>query len=219
MIKAITPILIAITFLGCASNPPVKINYTDVSIPELNTETTAYLGERMLSQGKGYYAKSITLSSLDAFAADIQGGVFYNIPGTNKYQSKDPNTVTVNNGYGNPLRYQDWFNYYEKSNEVCPSTGLCYDDGDLTIEKNDSETFVVKENTFQQVIEYNGKSGQTLKFTYREFGNQVARQAFTTNFTMDLNEGDTVGYKGARLKVIEANNNRIKFILLSNFNL
>ena len=46
----------------------------------------------------------------------------------------------------------------------------------------------------------------------------MARSAFTANFTMDLNEGDELVYKGAVIKVNAANNKQITYTVLKNFN-
>jgi hypothetical protein len=35
---------------------------------------------------------------------------------------------------------------------------------------------------------------------------------------MDLNDGDTIGYKGAQIKVFKANNNMIEYSVVKNFN-
>lgn len=206
--------------VGCVStkSPPPKIQYSEISIPELNKITEAYLGESLLMQAEGYYADSITISDLDAYSADIEGGVYYNIPNTIKYKSNKENTVVINNGYGNPLYKQDWVKFYKESNEICPSTGNCYDSSKVSISYKDKAEFVVKTRSFQRVIQYNGKSGNTLKFTYREFTDGMARGAFTSDFTMDMNEGDTIGYKGAVLKVLKANNNMISYSVIRNFN-
>lgn len=45
----------------------------------------------------------------------------------------------------------------------------------------------------------------------------MARQAFTTDFTVDSKGSDIVTYKGARIKVISADNSSIKYTVLSGF--
>jgi hypothetical protein len=213
-----TVLSVTILLSACASTVAPKIKYDNVSIPKLNEPSVAYLGDNLLLNATGYYVTSIEISEVDAFAADIQGGTFYNVPGTIKYASKVDNTVTINNGYGQPLSNQNWVKYYPATNEICPSLGLCYDDPEVEINFIKELSLVINNSAFQQVIEYNGKSGNILKFTYREFTGHMVRQPYTTNFTMDLNDGNSIGYKGALIKVEEANNNLIKYSVTRNFN-
>jgi len=221
--KKIIPLSIVclITISGCASTSPKKqISYSNVSIPQLNKVTTTTLGEKLLVQGTGYHADTITMEPLDAYAADFTGGVFFNIPGTDTYQSNEKNTVTLNNGYGSPLSRQNHIHYDRKNNEICTQKmlGNCYDSSEMNFTYDPNKRFKIQTNTFQQVIEYNGKSGDTLKFTYREFSDNMARQPYTTDFTMDLSDGNTIGYKGALIEVIKASNSMIEYKLVKNFN-
>lgn len=210
-----------VALLGCASTTPSKkIAYSNVSIPEINTLTVSTLGEQLLNQGLGYHTDSIVIEPLDAFAADFTGGVFYNKPGTDTFESNEINTVTINNGYGQPLSQQNYIHYDRKRNQICTQSfmGSCYSTSEMEFTYQAENTFRIKPNSLQQIIEYNGKSGNTLKFTYREFSGNMARQAYTTDFTMDLSEeGNTIGYKGAIIEVIKASNSKIEYKVLRNF--
>jgi len=66
-------------------------------------------------------------------------------------------------------------------------------------------------------LEYSGKSGSVLKFTYSEFIEGLARDAFTREFTVDLNEGNTGAYKGAVFEVLEATNANITYKIIRHF--
>ena len=82
---------------------------------------------------------------------------------------------------------------------------------------NHQTWFLHTENSFQQTIEYAGKSGSTLKFIYSEFIYGFARDAFTREFTIDTDEGNIGAYKGAVFEVIEATNSSIKFKVIRHF--
>lgn len=115
--------------------------------------------------------------------------------------------------YGNTLTYK------QETNEVCLDdiwTG-CFDSsfGSIAYEQN---ALCSDPNSFQQVIEYNGKAGDILNFTYREFYQSRMNSAFTTDFIMDQKDGDTITYKGAVLKVSKATNQQIDYVVLRNFN-
>ena len=79
------------------------------------------------------------------------------------------------------------------------------------------ETFLFKPNSFQQTIEYGGKRGNSLRFTYLEFQGTMIRDSFTREFEIDLSEGNVAAYKGARIEILDANNTTIKFKVIRNF--
>jgi hypothetical protein len=70
---------------------------------------------------------------------------------------------------------------------------------------------------FYQEIIYNGRAGDLVRFLYREFSNEVARPAFTQDVQYDLREGSTVGFKGARIEILEATNVSIKYRVMAHF--
>lgn len=222
--SAITASLLTVSLLsGCNSTPPPKYTYEKMSLPALNATSKAYLGDKMVSQGIGYNATYITVGQLNAYSATINAGEYVNSPESSYYKASNKDAVVVNNGFGNPLGSQDWVileTSKEGNHKVCVDamTMNCFDENEVSITKGKGTKFFFKPNSFQQVIEYNGKSGQTLKFTYREYSNNMARSAYTTDFTIDLSEGSTVGYKGAIIEVIKASNNQIEYKVIRNFN-
>lgn len=77
---------------------------------------------------------------------------------------------------------------------------------------------IATDESFQQTLIYSGKIGQKINVGYREFSGSVARPAFCNDVEYDLSESTTIGYKGARLEIIEATNdhvNRIDHVALS----
>lgn len=73
-------------------------------------------------------------------------------------------------------------------------------------------------NSFQQSLIYSGRIGNRIRLGYREFSGNLARPAFNNEAEYDLSESKVIGYKGARLEVLEATNEFIRFKLISNFN-
>jgi hypothetical protein len=61
---------------------------------------------------------------------------------------------------------------------------------------------------------YTGISKGVISVTYREFKNDMARPAFTQDLKFDLSEGRTIGFKGSRFNIIEANNTEIIYEVL-----
>lgn len=201
---------------ACKSTPPVQ--YQEVSIPSLAQESTAYLGERMLMQGKGHYANCIKVSGGNGVNTMVKSGQFcQRQPNSEYYYSSDQQAVGMKNAYGNVISYSSYVTYDRATNEVCAAIMSCYDSSEMSIQYTENE-FVVQPHGLQQIIEYNGRTGSVLNFTYREFSDGMARSAFTTDFKMDLNEGSEIGYKGARMTIHEATNNKITYTVSKNFN-
>jgi len=53
---------------------------------------------------------------------------------------------------------------------------------------------------------------------YREFSNNLARPAFNNTVEYDLTDSKIIGYRGARIEVIEATNEFRKYKVIQNFN-
>jgi len=212
-------ISLSILLLSACASTSKKVDvsaFERVTVPTIGKEAVAYLGERMILAGLGYFTDSINIPGFDAYATDFRADTYYRIPGTDTFKAYNE-SVTNNNGYGNPLNTQDWVTYDPEKNEVCVGLMTCYSATEMGAVYSPEKVFYAQANSFQQLIEYNGKSGSTLKFTYREFKDGMARGSFTTDFTIDLNDGSTFGYKGARFEVIDANNSQIKYKILKAF--
>jgi hypothetical protein len=62
---------------------------------------------------------------------------------------------------------------------------------------------------FRGELVYSGRSGNTVRFSYREFSNDLARPAFTQDLSYDLDAGDTVSFRGLTLRITEATNDHV----------
>ncbi|WP_417664020.1 hypothetical protein [Pseudidiomarina donghaiensis] len=210
----------SLTLLACTSTPKVQVQYEDISIPELGTESVATMGEKMLMQAKGYYTNSITVEAFDLHFADLhQTTTFYRAAdGGDAFYSDEGKFLVLNNGFGAPINQTRRITYEQGADEFCYGPMTCLSNSDVTFTYNDKKDIKIKPNTFQQVIEYNGRAGDVLKFTYREFTDNMARSSYTTDFNIDLSEGNQLGYKGAVIEIVDANNSLIKYKVLKNFN-
>lgn len=212
--------LIALISACASTTPPPKT--IDISIPELNTENTVSLGEQMIQQAKGFYGESIKLGGAEGQYSKISAGNYCNTNKKTNYfvNFENDSAVTLKNAFGATLQTHAVVEYDREKNKVCASdvmSASCYDSSEITIEYTPNG-ICLDRNSFQQVIEYNGKNGQILNFTYREFSNNLARQAFTSNFTVDLSESDILAYKGLQLKILKATNSQITYTVVKNFN-
>ena len=75
----------------------------------------------------------------------------------------------------------------------------------------------VNEGTYVQEFVYNGRVGDAVRFVYREFKDNYARPAFTQEVQYDLSLSDEIGFQNLRLKVIDATNTNITYVLTRNF--
>lgn len=70
---------------------------------------------------------------------------------------------------------------------------------------------------FKQEFIFSGKTGNQIKFTYREYVNGLARPSFSQDLQYDLAESKIIGFKGLRLEVINANNVAIDYKIIKSF--
>jgi hypothetical protein len=76
---------------------------------------------------------------------------------------------------------------------------------------------VVDRGAFQATLIYNGKVGNKITLGYRESVASMARPAFSNAVEYDLSASKVLVYKGARIEVLDANNEGIRYRVLSNF--
>lgn len=74
---------------------------------------------------------------------------------------------------------------------------------------------IYKEGTTRKELLYGGKSGDTIKVTYREFRGNLAAQAFFQELSYDLSESKTIRFRGMVIDVSEATNSFVRFTVRS----
>lgn len=243
-------------FSGCAvkTMTVVQPEFTQISVPPLNTEVTKSVGEELMSQGR--IAMVPALELLNSVKNDEAKAGIYKLVGTvkqNKPGNIDPNagkltddrevtkefyqsvpstgafispfSVYVGLGVAEVREPQSALIRDNETGEVnigAVNRGSANFFGKGTIAKTgDYKLFtypLVDRDNFQQSLIYTGKQGNTVKFLYREYKEDMARPAFSVEVTYDLNDGSEVAFKNARLKVIKATNASITYSLINNFN-
>ena len=219
IMKTLVFSLAIVGLLSACAGKPIRLPLQPVSEPPVGQEHTTHLGDRMLMQSIGYYTDILRVKTIDAFGVYIQEGDFCQVPGSNTYVSFSSRAVGLKNAFGMVIDHTNRLTYKPDSHEICASGTftLCYDTSDGQFEHL-KDRLCSDPDSFQQIIEYNGRSGDVLHFTYREFTHDRMRTPYTTNFNMDYSKGDTITYKGERLRIIEATNEKIKYMVLMNFN-
>ena len=224
-LKYLIVLFIALSSVVASQERVLYKTITD-NVPTLNTETEVYLGDRMLIQRSGSYRDCVTPKQ--RYTLKKLGGWRYEFKGGEPLCKRDASDKdyyavydSVFNGKGEPypmaIRLSDDKNGLFK---------LCWRAGGFNsacvnkIKKDEltvGETFIFRENSFQQTIEYAGKSGNIAKFLYSEFEDNFARQVFNREFQLDLSEGDVTAFKGAIIKIHDATNIAVKYSVIRNF--
>lgn len=209
-------LLILLSIPGCVA---VKYNGSDTSVtpinrPELEKVVVASIGDPLLEKGMIIEEKVLEVYK-------TMGGVLYTIPALkypqigfdSKHDFYSANGV-IRGALADPISALS----IDKtaSNELCVvttfSSTACYQ-GDY------KKTTRISEHgtSFQQTLLYSGRVGDKLKISYREFSNSHARPAFNNEVEYDFSTSKTIGYKGASIEVISADNNSITYKVIRNF--
>lgn len=188
------------------------------SLPKVDEVVRAGLGEPLLTQGEtrtydavyiaaplavgqstlpaGYYLKESSLSNFAYFR-----------PGEDVQQELSRS--------GKTIKRMAVLNDGRMCVEL-PPTGISCPDGYKAQLTKWSVTGPVT-GGFQRTLIYSGRVGNKINVVYRESSDGYARPAFDNRIEYDLTESSVIGYKGARLEVIEATNQQIKYKVLRNF--
>lgn len=195
-----------------------------VSIPNLGDTITISMGEKMLVQAKKYFGDYIWVAGHTTGNGTnvISRGFYFKYKAANGFIFYKPigndGAYDINGLSGQKVVFESI--RYEKSTGRIghPFPGLPYwrtkSEMDYRFIKDTSITI---ESDFQQFIEYQGKNGSILKYTYKESSSDLARPAFTTEFVLDLNEDSTLIYKNAVIDILEAKGSLITYKVVNNF--
>lgn len=72
---------------------------------------------------------------------------------------------------------------------------------------------IIQIGSFKQELIYNGKSKDTLRVSYREYVDDLARPSYFQDLTYDLSESKEIAFRDIKMEVLEATNTNIKFII------
>jgi len=218
-------LLFSLTLLltACSS---VKYNYTPestaFSIPELGVEVLLGLGEPLLDQGKATKRDVIYIIQETSLAAyKEKPGKLLKVGSDQSYDYFSQDTHTGYSIYEGLListpSMTASLRYNKNNGEYCilrpTDIDIC---GEINT-RNETDK-VITNDSFRRTLIYSGRVGNKLKISYREFSNNMARSAFSSEVEYDLGESSIIGYAGARIKVISATNTEIKYEVIKNFN-
>ena len=222
--KTLLVLLLLIPSLSL-SDGPVQDN-----LPPIDTETSVYMGDRMVEQRSGYFVECL-VPNFDSEYINAIGQIMIikkDVPMCKETVKSKKYTPPYINGLEGPDA--SWIVedaiYEVKLREKNGSFKMCFPTltGDAyckeNLSKKDfyfSKQLVSTKDSFQRVIEYGGKKGTIIKFIYSEFKDDMIRDAFMREFEIDLNDGNTVAYKGCVFEIIKVDNASITYKVIRHF--
>jgi len=240
VMKLVIIIALSLGFSGCVDwqtnlhvNKKMEAKNKILRVPNLNKISTAEIGQNMFTKSYLYYENTYDVKLLQS-AIGAEGQIWVD-------STKKPETSAG--------QYQFSDNMIKKFREIgdkkikamCYSTWICLTDisnsgsfthfsafGNSKYSKlNQPVKYkivpskpIMREDSFKYIALYQGKKGNSIKISFREFKDNMARPAFTQDIDYELNEiGSTiVGFKGLRIEVIKASNIDIKYKVLKDYN-
>lgn len=248
MIKSfLIVIALSLILMSCAIHtiePPVINQWKDIetkSVPELNEVETREIGDNLyfeyIKRGT-FIAGAITKSKAQGVIPTKNSSVSFEIAsgtegllkeykdtgykalcmkGIGKssdavvlFDSGKSETICLidkdKNNVFEAARFDKFGNDYELASKVPYETVNRYDEK-------------LEFTSFRREILYQGVSKGTIKISYREYTNDIARPAFEQNVSYDLNSDGTalIAFKGARIHVFKATNVSIKYKVIEPF--
>ena len=204
---------------GCASQ--IKLtqpNNFSTLLPQLNTINEVEIGASLVSKESGYKYKALKLLKNAKIKTGYsaknvnEGDVFINDFYTSKYDlysSPTPTAAGATYGIALPKSGGKTITFYKSA------AGITFSKDNTDLEFAEILTPIPKKEYFKQDFIYNGKVGNAIKFTYREYADDLARPAFTQDLQYDLTESSIIGFKGIRIEILSATNIKIQYKVLS----
>lgn len=225
-LSRVAALLIILAIAGCAT--PVA-NYTPqskpFSRPPLNQTNTVSVGDEMLAQGNLVTRDGIMLpAEVKISGYTLSAGFYPKTGGDAKFNYHSMfYLVSPVEGYGSvtknfivdpPSSLQASVDGKRLCVITVFSVAVCKDG----VAFEAATKSVSSDSAFQQTLIYSGRVGTKINISYREFYGTTARPAFNNDVEYDLSTSDVVAYRGAQLKIINADNKSITYQVLSNFN-
>ncbi|MBF0193465.1 MAG: hypothetical protein HQL71_02865 [Magnetococcales bacterium] len=221
--KAILLAIAAILLSACIKKNtgyPPKIS--KITRPPIGSENTAKAGETILTRGNYHETKYLT------FPNKVSVKWAYTLlPG--KYNLISEDDVS---GYYVPAKGVDeggkiikssvadsWqsIQIFKNSPKLCVVTTS--DNKFCKFDVNYNQVTVPEfgKNGFKQILVYNGKHENIISIGYLTFYNDNEQTRFNNTIDYDLDKSDIIEYRGAKIKVIEATQQYLKYSVINEF--
>lgn len=217
-------IVTVIVLNACATQtymPGVATEKKIFSSPDEGQIATANLGETLLTKYEVTYRPALEIIEPESWTEVL---IAWNLP------AQKLKAIGLG-ADGEPARWQgtlkntkqpslDYVVFVDRNTETQALTArnnLTVYSHKLKAPTRETITEEPSETDFKQELVYNGRVGDDLRFVYREFAERMARSAFSQEAQYDLKESNIIGFKSARIEVLEATNSNIRYKVISNF--
>lgn len=229
-------IIVFAALLSATACTGIRTNYVpetrQISYPDLGIQHTASLGEELVRQGTATTTNGAVLSRENNIRGIRLSPGFYPQIGEDEkfiYTSfatgnaqAGMGRLTLGGGLFGPGVYPQSIRFTKGKQETCIVGPGAYGITQATCDTEHSYSFekrpFLSDNNFQQTLIYSGRVGDRIKVSYREFSGSMARPAFSNEAEYDLSNSSTIAYRGAQIRVIDADNQKITYEVISNFN-
>jgi len=219
MKKAVFAVVLACVFVfGCVTTTKptetIKSESCYYIIPEIGKETTSYIGEFLIKEGRTSSQYAIYLNNdhgTAGWTAFHPAGVYKIIGKKDGYTIYQHSSIMPGMmGNVHPQIFED----SDNNSYLKTMSGM-----ELLNKSEYSKKLFVEEtgDDFEQTLIYTGAEGTILKFSYREFSNNMARGAFTVDATYDIKTDKNIRFRGALLEIVKVDNQSITYKVLSGF--
>jgi len=186
--------------------------------PPLNTVAIAHVGDTILQQGESYQRAAIHLKDEISFGDDgawaLTPGYYFRTGesiGWETYAPADgPDAGSVRKAPG-AITLQGSFHFSNDGETIGVITNFYQ-------AVNTKARYVTRttrpawsSDSLQRLLVYGGKSGTSIKLGYREIWKNITMPSRDVFIEFDLADSRVVEFKGARIEVIEADNNVIRY--------
>jgi hypothetical protein len=196
----------------------IKVGINTVHIPELNTISTKEVGDSMYEKINQYVFDTYTVK----INQEILGMEFYDnydllVWSQNDYKSicsKKNDICLLDTNHNGTFSHYVEIGSYVKNNQpnILPL--------DKQVTYKTIQNINYKNDSFKYQALYQGKVGNKIKISFREFNDNMARPAFTQDIEYELesNNPTIIGFKGLRIKVIKVTNQNITYSVIKDYN-
>ena len=209
--------LLAAWLTACASP---QYNYSpnleNFSIPAVGSIKTITVGESLLMQGLKTEADAIHVAApvtVDRFHV-ITEGRYLKQGEDEKYSTYKATPIGSNNA---SQKYFTAILIPHDTTKICVTNAIGAVKCSSTPPVTRIKVTLQSNRSYQQTLIYNGRIGNEIKISYRESASGLARTAFSNEATYDATISPFIAYKGARIEVTQADNEKITYKVLSNF--
>lgn len=212
----------------------LKREYKTIRNPELNKIATVEIGQNMYYKSYLIYDNTFDVTLLEP-AIGKEGYSWVDSSNNIPTSESQFTYLTYKNDSLKKLRKT-----HQNKNAMCYTHNICLVDTnnqnefthfsdfgyetygllDNPVKYNIERTVFWTGNSFKYEALYQGKKGNSIKISFREFKDNIARPAFTQDIDYELNQNKPtiIGFKGLRIEVLKATNYDITFKVIKDYN-